>query len=93
MTAAVIAVLKGSGFCLSDGSLLRDRVPALAVLCPDIGAVINVPLLLEGGVFGQNLLVGVFVVICAQSCRAVRMLTNSGFPASAVSAVLAKWGL
>ena len=66
MTAAVIAVLKGSGFCLSDGSLLRDRFPALAVLCPDIGAVINVPLLLEGGVFGQNLLVGVFVVICAQ---------------------------
>ena len=66
MTAAVIAVLKGSGFCLSDGSLLRDRFPALAVLCPDIGAVINVPLLLEGGIFVQNLLVGVFVVICAQ---------------------------
>ena len=66
MTAAVIAVLKGSVFFLSDGSLLLHRRLALAVGCPLIGTVINVPLLLEGGVFGQNLLVGVFVVICTQ---------------------------
>ena len=66
MATAVIAVLKGGVFFLSDGLLLRDLGPVLAVLCPDIGAVINVPLLLEGGIFVQNLLVGVFVVICAQ---------------------------
>ena len=66
MAAAVIAVLKGGVFCLSDGSLLSDCFPALAVVLPVIGRVINVPLLLEGGIFVQNLLVGVFVVICTQ---------------------------
>ena len=64
MAAAVIAVLKGSGFCLSDGSLLLHRRLTLAVSRPVIGAVINVPFLLEGGVFGQN--IPVFIIVFAQ---------------------------
>ena len=64
MAAAVIAVLKGSVFFLSDGSLLLHRRLTLAVSRPVIGCVINVPLLLEGSLIGQN--IPVFIIICAQ---------------------------
>ena len=84
MAAAVIAVLKGGVFCLSDGSLLSDCFPALAVVLPVIGVVIDAPLLLEGSIFVQNLLVGVFVVIFTQGVQLPRradadQLRCSGF--------------
>ena len=70
MLAAVIAVLKGSGFRPTDGLLLRDRFPILAVVCPVIGCVINVALLPEYSLLGQNF--PVFIIVFAQGVQMPR---------------------